>query len=81
METFDKKQEIENWLLSVYKPKEVTSQIWNLTAICYPELKECNSLTYKNSVARKAGGLHFRYLITPAIPQTKSYQILYKILK
>lgn len=73
---------VENWLRSNFKPKMSKENIFHKDVLCLPLIQE-NSYAVKatNSIKIKVDNIIFRYLASSPMPQTKNYQVLYKILK
>jgi len=71
---------VEKWLSENFHQKEATDKFWGLTAICQPLIQQNRYIKTNETTKTKVNGVTFRYMANSGMPQTKSYQVLYKIL-
>ncbi len=72
---------IQRWMADNFKDKEGINRFWNMKAMCRPLIQENRYLKTDESMKIKVEGVTFRYKETQGQAQTRTYQVLYKLLK
>ncbi len=72
---------VRRWITANFKDKEVVSLMSDNRVICKPLIRENCYLKPPTSTKTKIESVTFRYKEYSGMPQTGSYQIVYKLLR